>query len=184
MASWSSIAFVSSLGLALGGCRGKPVPVYGAVPRFELTAQTGRPFDSDSLKGHVWIADFVFTNCTGPCPRMTSQMKKVGDALPNARLVSFTIDPARDTPAVLQAYAEKFHADPARWTFLTGPRLSLHNLSRYVFLLGDVDASLEHSTRFVLVDRNSRIRGFYLSSEPDGIEHLLRDARSVLKETT
>ena len=85
------------------------------------------------------------------------------------KLVSFTVDPAARTPPVLAEYAQRFGAKPGIWFFLTGPQDDLHHLSRDVFMLGDVDGSLEHSTRFVLIDRESRIRGYYLTSEPDAI---------------
>jgi protein SCO1 len=117
---------------------------------------------------------------------MTSQMKQVQRAtegIANVRFVSISIDPKRDTPEVLAAYAQKFHADTSRWVFLTGPRETIQKLSRNVFLLGGVDDTLQHSTRFVLVDRKSRIRGFYDTSEPDSIPKLIGDIKSVLKET-
>src|SRR6266850_6022052 len=89
--------------LVLSGCLAKQptLPVYGQIPGFALTDETGRPFDKKSLDGKVWVADFIFTTCTGPCPRMSSLMRQVQSLSPDARLVSFTVDPDRDTPAVL-----------------------------------------------------------------------------------
>jgi protein SCO1/2 len=186
MASWCSTALViSSLALADCGARAS-LPSYSTVPDFTLTDQTGAPFSSSGgLHGQVWIADFIYTNCPGPCPRMSSQMHQVQTALSGAdgvRLISFTVDPARDTPEVLAAYARRFQADAGRWFFLTGPVSTLQHLSRDAFLLGDVDGNLEHSTRFVLVDRTSRVRGFYLTSEEDAIPRLVADAKSLLRE--
>lgn len=186
MASWSWTAracSVSALCLLSWACRQQPpLPAYGVVPEFHLTAQTAQPFDSRSLQGKVWVVDFIFTNCPGPCPRMTSQMKQVQRAT-DIRLVSISIDPKRDTPEVLAAFAQKFHADLSRWVFLTGPRETIQHLSRNVFLLGDVDETLQHSTRFVLVDRKSRIRGFYETSGADSIPRLVADIKSLVKET-
>ena len=85
--------------------------------------------------------------------------------MPGVKLVSFTVDPKHDTPAVLAAYATRYHAEPGRWFFLTGEQAALETLCRNGFKLGDVDGSLVHSTRFVLVDRHSRVRGFYSTSE-------------------
>jgi len=169
------------------GCAEKPqLPTYGAVPAFTLTDQTGAAFSSAAvLQNRVWVADFIFTNCPGPCPRMSSQMHQVQTALSasdGARFVSFTVDPERDTPLVLAAYAGRFEAAPGKWFFLTGPMLALEDLSRNVFKLGDVDGSLQHSTRFALVDRAAQIRGFYLSSEPDAIPNLIADAKRLLAE--
>src|SRR5208282_1413256 len=106
--------------------------------------------------------------CSGPCPRMSSQMHQVQKALSGrdgVRLVSFTVDPAHDTPEVLAAYGHNFEAQTGRWFFLTGSQPVLQHLCRDVFLLGDVDGSLDHSTRFVLIDQASRVRGFYDTSE-------------------
>jgi protein SCO1/2 len=186
MASWCWTVLATSAVL-LAGCARKPVlPTYGVVPPFTLTDQTGAEFSSASvLQNRVWVADFIFTNCPGPCPRMSSQMHQVQIALSandGARFVSFTVDPARDTPTELAAYAGRFEAAPGKWFFLTGPVPALENLSRNVFKLGDVDGSLEHSTRFALVDRAAQIRGFYLSSEPDAIPNLIADAKRLLAE--
>ncbi|MBI3279453.1 MAG: SCO family protein [Acidobacteria bacterium] len=160
-----------------------PLPSYGVVPDFVLTDHRGQAFrSSEKLNGRLWVADFIFTNCGGPCPRMTSQMRHVRDAVasvPNAQMVSFTVDPARDTPEVLAAYARRFRADSANWHFLTGAPSDLHHLSRNVFRLGDIDGTLEHSTRFVLVDGQSRIRGFYDTSEAGNIDKLITDLKRL-----
>jgi protein SCO1/2 len=187
MASWFWTAFTLSL-LALAGCTASAgLPSYGVVPPFTLTDQSNQAFNSaNTLAGKVWIADFIYTNCPGPCPRMSAQMRQVDTALlpdiKDLRLVSFTVDPARDTPEVLAKYAQRYQAEPGVWYFLTGPLPSLHNLARNVFLLGDVNGDLEHSTRFVLVDRQSRIRGYYLTSDEDALPRLIADAKRVSKE--
>lgn len=98
------------------------------------------------------------------------------------RLVSFSVDPAHDTPPVLQSYSKRYDAHLGVWYFLTGGRDNLQHLNRDVFHLGDVDGSLQHSTRFVLMDKHSRIRGYYLTSEPDAISRLIVDARSLLRD--
>lgn len=98
------------------------------------------------------------------------------------KLVSFTVDPDRDTPPVLFEYGRHFDARYGTWYFLTGPKPVLQTLSRDAFKLGDVDDSLQHSTRFVLVDRAGQIRGYYLSSEPKIVEQLVADAKALLKE--
>jgi len=163
----------------------RPLPVLGQVPPFQLTAQTGEALDRQSLAGHVWVADFIFTTCPGPCPRMSSQMRQVQTATadtPDVKLVSFTVDPAHDTPPVLAAYARHFLAQPGRWYFLTGAQSSLDDLGRNGFKLNPVDGSLDHSTRFVLVDRAARIRGYYASSDDDFMKRLLHDLRQLERE--
>jgi protein SCO1 len=179
-------AILLTAAILLSGCRSHvSLPSYGVVPEFHLTDQSGRQFHSgERLNGNVWVANFIFTTCMGPCPRMTAQMREVRDTAYSAkdvRLVSFTIDPARDTPEVLAAYGKRYGADPERWYFLTGTQAALHNLKRNTFLLGDVDGSLEHSTRFVLIDRHSRIRGFYDSSDPEHMRKLETDLQTLIR---
>ena len=188
MVSFSSITrFCSALGLLLlAGCsKTANLPVLGSVPAFQLTDQDAAPFDStQALKDRVWVADFFFTNCPGPCPRMSSQMHQVQKALEGTetRLVSMTVDPARDTVPVLAEYSKHFEARAGTWFFLTGAQKDLHRLSKDVFKLGNIDGSLEHSTRFVLIDRKSQIRGYYLTSEEDAIPRLIADARALIAE--
>ena len=176
---------VALAALLISCAKKEPLPAYGAVPGFQLTAQDGLAFDSKSLSGKVWVADFFFTSCPGPCPRMTSQMHEVQQAVarnPDVRLVSFTIDPWHDTPPVLAEYAKVHGASQGRWFFLTGPQPTLQMLDKDAFKLGDVDGKLTHSTRFVLVDRQSQIRGYYDTSEPDSINRLVSDIASLAKE--
>ncbi len=172
--------------LGLAAClQPRPLPVLGQLPEFQLTAQTGQPFDSRSLEGHVWVADFIYTTCDGPCPMMSSQMHVVQlqtAETPDVRLVSFTVDPAHDTPSVLAAYAEHFKYDPARWYFLTGDPARLNDLGLNGFKLNAVDGSLTHSTRFVLVDGERRIRGYYISSEDGFLQRLVHDVRQLERE--
>ena len=158
--------------------------MLGVVPPFQLTDQAARPFDGASLAGHVWVADFIYTACPGPCPMMSSQMRRLQAATaatPDVKLISFTVDPDNDTPAALAEYARRFAADPRRWTFLTGARARLNELGLAAFHLNSVDGSLIHSTRFALVDRRGGIRGYY-SSDEEGLQaRLLRDIRALEK---
>ena len=181
--------FFTAAFLVLSACatRQPPLPVYGQIPGFDLTAETGQSFDRQSLDGKVWVADFIFTTCTGPCPRMSSLMRQVqqaAGAMPDVRLVSFTVDPERDTPAALAQYAARYHAQPQKWHFLTGPREALDHLTRDAFKLSNVDGSLVHSTRLVLLDRQSRIRGYYGTSDDNPVAQLVRDIKRVLAEAS
>jgi protein SCO1/2 len=113
---------------------------------------------------------------------MTSKMRRIQASVPDVLLVSFSVDPEHDTPAVLAAYASRFHAEPGRWTFLTGSRDTLRALSLNAFKLSDITPDLTHSTRFVLVDRRGRIRGYYGTSDDSAIPDLIADIRRVQKE--
>ena len=179
-------ALVAPLLLCLSACLSSGLPDLRGVPPFQLTAQDGKPFVSTpELSGKVWVGDFIFTTCHGPCPRMTAQMKKIQDQvkdLTDVELVSFTVDPATDTPEILAEYANRFHADPDHWHFLTGTQAALQKLSYDTFRLGDTGAKLEHSTRFVLIDRKSRIRGYYDTTDPSAIQQVVDDIAKLRKE--
>jgi protein SCO1/2 len=174
------------LALVLASCseKPKPLPVFNTVPDFVLTAQTGHEFRKQFLDGKIWVADFIFTTCPGPCPRMTAQMRQIGAEvkdLPQVDLVSFTVDPKTDTPAVLSEYAGRFKAETDRWHFLTGPQETLHLMMRSAFMLGDVNGALTHSTRFVLVDAHSRVRGYYETTDPEALKRLVADIRRLAR---
>ncbi len=161
----------------------------GTIPEFRLTNQNGQPFGSAELKGKIWIADFVFTSCPGPCPIISSRMAEMQKPLEKSdvHLVSFTVDPQNDTPPVLHEYAERLKAREGRWDFLTGPVDAIYSLTRNGFKLAVSDGAEElgrpvHSTRAVLIDRHGAIRGYYDMTAPDGVTTLLADTSHLLRE--
>jgi protein SCO1 len=167
----------------------RTISSYGVLPAFELVNQDAQPFGSAQLTGRIWIADFIFTSCPGPCPIISSRMSELQKPLEKTdiRLVSFTVDPEKDTPEVLRGYAEKLHAQPKRWDFLTGSRAAIYALARDGFKLAVSDGSDEagmpvHSTRVVLVDRRGTIRGYYDALAPDAVTKLLADANHLFRE--
>jgi protein SCO1/2 len=167
----------------------RPLPDYGTVPLFHLTNQEGKPFGSSELAGKIWIADFIFTSCRGPCPIISSRMSELQKPLRDSdvHLISFTVDPDTDTPDVLHGYAERLHAQPGRWDFLTGPKAALYDISRNGFKLGVAESGDEegvpvHSTRLVLIDRKGTIRGYYDALAPDTVTKVLADASHLLRE--
>ena len=169
--------------------RQRTVSAYGTVPVFQLTNQNGQPFGSRELAGKIWIADFIYTTCPGPCPMISSRMSDLQKPLEktDVHLVSFSVDPEKDTPAVLRTYAEKLQAAPGRWDFVTGPKSKIYRLSHDGFKLALSDGSEEqglpvHSTRMVLVDRRGQIRGYYDAAEPEAITNLLADTNHLLRD--
>lgn len=176
------------LSLVLAGCASSPaLPSYGQVPHFNLTDSTGKAFDSQSLQGRVWIVDFIFTNCPGPCPRMTSQMHKIErqvNSFEDVRLLSISVDPDRDTPPVLDAYARRFGGPTPQWYFLTGTPDTIHLLAKETFKIGDLISVMDHSTKFMLVDKKGAIRGYYSTFDTDGIPSLLSDLNALRKENS
>lgn len=179
-------AFLALPVLGIAGCTlHTNLPSLGTVPPFRLTSSDGESFDSQELRGKVWVADFIFTTCHGPCPRMTSQMHRIQEAtkdFDDVRLVSFTVDPQHDSPAVLAAYAKTFQADASRWFFLTGEAQALNKVSYDSFHLSSVGGPVEHSTRFALVDRRGQIRGYYDLNIPDTLSELISDVGKLRKE--
>lgn len=174
---------VIAAALFLASCAQRAnLDTYGRLRSFQLTSQTGQPFDSNSLEGHVWVADFFFTSCPGPCPMMShklSEIQRQTADIPDVKLVSFTVDPSTDTVPVLASYAKHFNADGSRWFFLTGPQAALNDLGLNQFKLNSVDGSTIHSTRFALVDRRMQIRGYYATDDDSFMPKLIRDIRSL-----
>jgi cytochrome oxidase Cu insertion factor (SCO1/SenC/PrrC family) len=118
------------------------LPIYGSLPDFALTDQRGRPVRRDDLQGKVWVASFIFTNCPDECPLMTAELAQLQSdlaSIPDLRFVSISVDPERDTPALLSQYADRFNADPERWLFLTGDKQAIYRLAREGFRVGIVD---------------------------------------------
>ena len=157
-----------------------PPPVYGTVAAFTLTNQDNQPVTLADLRGRVWVADIIFTRCAGPCLRMTAQMRELQYALPaddTTKLVSLTTDADFDTPAVLSRYAVRFSADTNRWMFLTGTKEEIANVATGSLKLSAVERKPEerqtpddlfvHSTIFVLVDKQGRLRGIYQTGGED-----------------
>ena len=182
------IALVALGLLIVGKTRPQTAQVdYGSAPDFSLTDSSGRALGLEALRGKVWIADFIFTSCAGTCPMMSGQMRKLQDSLPHdIRLVSFSVDPARDTPAVLAHYATQLGADPNRWVFLTGDRQQVYDVSVKGFKLalddgkGSETEPIMHSSRFVLIDRAGQIRGYYSGTEDADLTRLSEDAKKLL----
>jgi protein SCO1 len=193
-----SVSRRSVLGLALAGpalgfgCkRAQELPALGSVGSFALTDQANRPVTEASLRGQVWAAAFFFTRCPTVCPRITRKMREVQQTAAKdgvkLQLVSFSVDPENDTPAVLEAYAKQYGADLASWRFLTGDLEVVRKTSEQGFKLaldGKATAGAEHfglfhGSHLVLVDGTGQIRGYYRTSEDEQLAQLLRDAASL-----
>lgn len=152
------------------------------VPHFVLTDQDGRPFDSDSLRGKVWIGSVFFANCPGPCFRENQALADILREIdsPDLVVVSLTCDPENDTPEALRKYAERFEASDGRWKFLTGDMATIKKVANEGFLLtAEVGV---HSERGVAFDREGRLRGGYHLLQPDRVELLEKLVRELLAE--
>ena len=160
----------------------------GTVPDFHFTTQDGNPLTRADLLGKVWVIDFFFTRCPGPCPMMSSRLAEISKELKKAkdvRLVSLSIDPEHDTPQVLKEYASHLGANPDRWIFLTGPSDQVQEFTTKGMLqaLSNTDpAAPVHSTRFLVIDRLGQIRIARKLDEPELVQKLLIDIGNLLRE--
>ena len=165
----------------------------GAVGNFALTDERNQPFTDAALRGHVTLVSFLFTRCDTICPVTTMKMErlqeKTFDAGAKIKLASFSVDPAYDTPARLAEYAQRYHADPTRWRFVTGPPDDMRRLVEGPLMNSmaneGVTASgapaISHSGYFLLVDARGHIRGAYDSSDVKRLDEMIRDARYLTR---
>lgn len=139
------------------------------------------------MSGNVWIVDFIYTNCPAACPMMSSKMKRVAASLKSDRdvkILSVSVDPARDTPAALSDFASRYGGANDQWHFITATPETVHLLAFQTFHVGDVLGKIEHSTKFALVDKQGRIRGYYSSLNGDDLDKLTSDVENLRKLTT
>lgn len=182
-------AAVVALGLTLTHIRAAAeLPKLGKVPDFSLTERSGKTVGLKDLLGHVWVADFIFTSCSGPCPLLSRHMARLekNDQLSGLRLVSISVDPTRDTSEALRAYAERYGASPDRWWFLTGPAPQIQSLVGDGFHLPleaseDGSAAVLHSTRIALIDPEGEIRGYYDVLDEESRTQLVQAAQRLLE---
>jgi protein SCO1 len=190
LAGLTALLSIGFVGRAVHGQAETPA-IRIPLPAFELTDQRGQRFGLEQLRGRVWIADFIFTTCPTVCPKLTQRMREIedrgrdlGDAL---HLVTFTVDPENDTPAVLAAYTASQRLPLERWTFLTGPLDQIEStiLDGFKIAMGKKESSpglfsIFHGERLVLVDKDGVIRGYY-EADDAGIDAILRDAGALVK---
>jgi protein SCO1/2 len=161
------------------------LPVLYPVPDFTFTDSDGREFSLDDLKGKVWVADYIFTTCTGPCPLLSGRMSTLHKRFrtdDRVHFVSVSVDPDTDTPEVMKNYAAALDADTSRWHFLTGPIEAVNALAVDGMKLGSAGEPLLHDLHFVLVDGQGQIRGYYMGTDPAEVEQLARDIEVLLQD--
>jgi len=184
------LLFLVSLLLALS-CRHEPsLPKLFMVPDTALVSDSGKPVNLSEMKGHVTVYDFIFTSCAGICPVMTANMRKLTEKIDDGapvRFVSISVDPQRDTPAVLHEYASRFRNDD-RWYFLTGDRDAIVKLSIEGFKLaaGGTPAPggepILHSSKFAVADRNGIIRAYHDGTEAGSTARVEATVSDLLDE--
>jgi protein SCO1/2 len=168
----------------------QPLPVYGErVGSFHFVNQDGLSTGNEFTDGKVWVASYFFTSCPTICPKMIAGLKEVQSVYRDEAglsMVSFTVDPQRDTPLRLKHYAEAKGIDTRQWNLVTGTKADLYRYARKELKLvaSDGDGGPEdfiHSEKLVLLDRQGRICGYYDGTEPSDVKQLIKDIKKLLK---
>jgi len=161
------------------------------LPDFSLLERSGKRITLADLHGKIWIADFIYTQCTDTCSWQTADMAKLQERWMNEnelRLVSISLDPVHDTPKILTRFAARFHANGQRWLFLTGNKKQIDRLVEDGFELPasavegrpGTAPTIIHSPRFILIDRDGQIRGSYDSRDRQSMQRLNTDVTNLL----
>ena len=164
--------------------------VYKPIEDFTLTSHEGKEFTRKNLEGKAFVADFFFTRCKNICKDLSSNMselQKQFEGVHDVVFLSFTVDPEYDTAAVLAEYAEQYDAIKGKWYFLTGDKQEIYNLATKSFKVTAVSknadiSDLTHADRFVLVDKDGVIRGYYYGTDKDVVDVVRGDLNMLLKK--
>jgi len=203
-------SFLPALCLMLASCNfNTRLPVYGpkstvevmkdgrktidsvdyALPTFQFTDQDSNRVDSNTIHGKIFVADFFFTSCPSICPKMMKEMDLVYEkykANKDVIILSYSIDPNRDSVARLKHYEKKIGFESSKWHLLTGNKDSIYNLAdKFLVSAGedpDAPGGHIHSGNFILVDKHRRIRGYYDGTKEDKVQKLMDDIETLLKE--
>lgn len=175
----------------------KALPVYGEgehrVRSFSFTDQEGNTVTEKDVNNKIRVVEYFFTTCKGICPRMNEQMSRVYEAFRGngeVMILSHTVDPRKDTVAAMKEYSLRFEADPKQWKFLTGDKKELYDMARYSYLVtavddtgaADIESDFIHTDRFVLVDKQGKIRGQYEGTDAAKVNQLIGDIKLLMKE--
>lgn len=158
------------------------------IPEFILSDQDSLSRGKGEMAGKITVVDFFFTSCPSICPVMSKEMERVDNAFrndPKVQIYSISIDPEYDSPEVLASYAERHDATPGKWFFLTGDKSNIYDLARCGFILPTLDGmgvaeDFVHSDKFVLVDAEGRIRGYYSGTDRDDVDRLILEIKILM----
>ena len=167
-----------------------PLPPIKPVPAFQLVERSGKQISLADLKGKVLLVDFVYSECPGPCPMISTRFSDLQKEVlkdPNALMISITLNPAHDTVEVLKAYAERFHASPDRWLFLTGEKSKVLDLVVNGFMMtvleqNDQKQPIIHSTKIALVDKQGTIRAYFDAGDEKNQPEILKAIQQLSRE--
>jgi protein SCO1/2 len=172
--------------------------LWHSVTDFKFQNQLGRTVSMADLPGKVIVADFFFTRCPSICPKLTTNIKKLQDALSTKdqfmqlnpsfiQFLSFSVDPERDSVSVLKAYGDKFGINPDIWWLLTGPKKQIYDFSISELKLGladgeGVDSNFIHTQKLVLLDKDHVVRGYYNGLDSVDLRKMANDMVFIMLE--
>jgi protein SCO1/2 len=173
-----------------GACPGNEIDGVHRIPDFSFIDQDSNVFTNDNLSGDIHIANFFFTRCPGICLTMTEQMRRVAEVYGDAedvQIIGYSVDPEFDTPDKLRNYQVKKKADYSNWTMLTGDQKEIYRLAHCGYFIPagpnpDVENDFVHSDKFMLIDKNGRIRGFYSGTDPKDVDRLIIETELLRNE--
>ena len=169
---------------------GKYIPdtAYHQLPDFKLTDQDGNPVSGDTFKGKIFVAGFFYTHCPAVCTTISRNMGYLADTYQKNKMVAFasiTVDPQRDSVAVLKKYAIGQKPASNRWLFLTGDTTSIYSLARKGFLVDALKAGNDdfiYSDKLVLIDQDKHIRGYYSGANTNDVNRLNDEIKVLIAE--
>ncbi len=165
--------------------------IYHTIPDFEFINQDSVKITQEFVKGKIYIADFFFTTCPTICPKMKTQMLRIYEKYkdnPNVILLSHSIDPRHDTPAVLKEFKSNLGIKGNSWQMVTGEKAKIFEIGQKSYMVSAADdptqpGGVVHSGAFILVDKDRHIRGIYDGTVPAKVDNLMDDLEILLKET-
>lgn len=204
------LTIIFSIALLASACnRNHHLPVYGprvpvtkmengkaltdsmdyTIPAFVFTDQDSNIVDTSTLSGKIFIADFFFTSCPSICPKMMAEMLKVNEKYKGNKdlvILSYSIDPARDSVPRLKSYEKKLGIESSQWHLLTGNKDSIYHLAEKYLVSAAEDPDAPgghiHSGNFILIDRHKRIRGYYDGTNDESVQKLMSEMDMLLEE--
>ena len=186
------VGFYFALAHFIPGFGEPQLPVLSYVQNFSFSNQEGKPITEKDVAGKVYVAEYFFTTCHGICPKMNTNMKKIAvdyAGEPDFRILSYTVDPERDSVGRMKKYADSLGADARKWWFLTGRKDSLYHLARSSYLLDDpknndinISDQFIHTQFLALVDRSGRVRKIYDGLKKEELDEMEKDIDNLLKE--
>lgn len=172
--------------------------VWHHAANIKLVNQLGDSVSLDDIKGSIIVADYFFTRCPSICPTLTKNMKMLQDAMKMkdirrriddsyVRFISFSVDPERDSVAALKRYADKFNVNHDTWWFLTGDKKRIYDYAFNELKLGlqdgnGIDSNFIHTEKFVLMDKERIVRGYYNGTDSASMSKLAEDLTLLMLE--